>query len=157
MTNYSLEKLTATKPEWSFAFMFIQGMDSPIMVKPGIHQPRWLRNEDTLIITIPEVVDPMNPGVEGGQGPDGFVEAREGTKARLETHINIDQINAINFYTPLKQVERPKTSAILTQDGEKQLIVPEEKVSEGTENSVKENSKAKGGKKSKDNPLTKAE
>jgi hypothetical protein len=101
---YSLERLTATEPNWDFAFIFVKGMDDPLGIDNNLCTTRWLREESLLEISIPRVPDPTNPPQDadpGGMGPNGPVEARPATPgglAKLTSYVHTDEIIAINFY-----------------------------------------------------------
>ena len=126
--NYSLERLTATKPDWGFAFIFIRGMNDPLGFEPNMFRVRWIRDQNIIVINIPRVPDPSNPPTEGGMGPNGSIPATPGGLAELEAHVHIDEIIAINFYNPWtkeqydnlnKEREKlHKKNSIVNADGE---------------------------------------
>lgn len=117
--KYSLERLTASEPKWNFALVFIANSDMPLPVHARQGSVRWLRDEEVLIVMVPRVQDPLNPGSEGGMGPEGPVPGRPAGVAELESHVHIDSITAINFYTQLVPVTKStEKSTILDAEGE---------------------------------------
>lgn len=145
--NYSLERLTSPKPTWSFALIFISGSDAPLPVHPRQGSVKWLRKEEILIVTVARVQDPLNQGSEGGMGPDGPIPGRPAGVTELESHIHVDSIIAINFYTQLIPVSRPTESILVNEEGEDPEIAAKRE---------ELHKKKKAPKESGENPLKKA-
>jgi hypothetical protein len=158
--KYAIEHLTAPKPEWDFAFVFIKGIDNPIGIVPSTCKIHFLRDESLLELIIPRVSDPINPPTEGGPGPHGMVEATPGGLAKLTAYVHIDEITSINFYNSFteedykaigakaksKEEFLKEKSTILTAEGENPDIAKErEELFEKQEKELKEKHKKPSG------------
>jgi hypothetical protein len=131
---YSLDRLTAPKPEWNFAFIFVKGMADPLGIDNKSCKARWLREENLLEITVPRVQDPTNPPTEGGVGPNGIVPPTPGGLAKLVSYVHIDEIIAVNFYNSFTEEDykaigakvRPKEDFLKTKEEEEEVFWYEE-------------------------------
>jgi hypothetical protein len=119
---YALNRLTAPKPEWETAVIYIRGTQPFVVEKKDHGNIRWLKAEDILIIKATKMDDPFNPPRDPYEIGNGrVVPGFPGATCDLEDHIHVEEIVRVSFFSNSQvkvNADLPQTPKILTADGE---------------------------------------
>lgn len=121
---YALERLTAPKPEWETAVIYIKGTQPFVVEKKDQGNIEWKRKEQMLVIHQRGIDDPFNPPAPPQELPNGrVIPGFPGCTCDLQDFIHEDEIVRVSFFNNSKarqNVDMPNTPKILTAQGENQ-------------------------------------